>query len=163
MGVCSDSNRTAQTLQIPVKKACKQCLAWFWIDCNQSLQPKQLQMKICACKPCKDFHWLDELDFRFKDFFSNLLIKIIIYCSLLVKPFNPMMMIIHWSLLLTGQLNLTVIDEVSEKRLFAQIPTEQHSHFRCRWANALWHDSESIATKVCTQNSHKIRSMLKAM
>ena len=36
-GACSDSNWTAQWLRWQRAKAWKQCLAWFWIDCNQSL------------------------------------------------------------------------------------------------------------------------------
>ena len=40
-GVCSDSNWTAQWLQM----AAKLRQAWLWIDCNQSLQPNRSQIK----------------------------------------------------------------------------------------------------------------------
>ena len=46
---CSDSNLTqlqiAQQLQIAVRKSLERCLAWFWIDCNQSLQLNWSQLK----------------------------------------------------------------------------------------------------------------------
>ena len=42
-------------------KSWKQCLAWFWIDSSQSLQPNWLQMKCDVWKPCSDQRWQDEL------------------------------------------------------------------------------------------------------
>ena len=44
-------------------KSWKWCQAWFWIDCNQSLQPNQLQMKCDVWRPCSDQRWQDELWF----------------------------------------------------------------------------------------------------
>ena len=48
---------------------CKQCLAWFWIGCNQTLQPNWLQMKCYVWKRCRDRHWLDKLLFLIWIFF----------------------------------------------------------------------------------------------
>ena len=39
----------------------KWCLAWFWMDCNQGLQPNRLQMKCDVWKPCSDQRWQDKL------------------------------------------------------------------------------------------------------
>ena len=123
-GVCSDSNQTAQQLQmaarksletmfgmilnwsqpkfaaklvanelwpvlgggsaqIPIEqhtehrdfrwrsaKAWKRCLALFWINSNQSLQPNQLQMKCYVWKPCSDQRWQDKLQFSISRFFE---------------------------------------------------------------------------------------------
>ena len=44
-------------------KAWKRCLAWFWIDCNQSLQPNQVQMKCYAWKRCNEQPWQEKLRF----------------------------------------------------------------------------------------------------
>ena len=52
-------------------KTWKRSLAWFWIDCNQSLQPNQSQMKCYVWKPCRDLHWLDELRFSNWRFFEQ--------------------------------------------------------------------------------------------
>ena len=35
------------------EKACKRCLAWFWIESNQSLQPNRSQMKCDVWTRCK--------------------------------------------------------------------------------------------------------------
>ena len=52
-GNCSDSNRTAQRSDLTWRrtKAWKLCLAWFWIDSNQSFQPNQSQMKCNVWTP----------------------------------------------------------------------------------------------------------------
>ena len=44
-------------------KSWKWCQAWFWIDCNQSLQPNRSQMKCDVWKPCSDQRWQIELRF----------------------------------------------------------------------------------------------------
>ena len=88
----NDLSEKRSSVQIPIKtvsdfrwwctKARKtwRCLAWFWIDSNQSLQPNRSQMKCYVWKPYKDLDWLDELRFSIKRFLSNLLLKIVIYC-----------------------------------------------------------------------------------
>ena len=44
------------------------------------------------------------------------------------------------------------INNLSEKRVSAQIPSEQHSHFRWPLKDLrIWHNSELIATKICCQ------------
>ena len=46
--VCSHSNQTAQPLQMAKCKSLENIsdmTQWFWINCNQSLWPKQWQMK----------------------------------------------------------------------------------------------------------------------
>ena len=53
------------------KLAWKQCLAWFQIDSNQSLQPNQSQMKCNVWRPCSDQHWQDELWFSIWRFFEQ--------------------------------------------------------------------------------------------
>ena len=53
-------------------KAWKQSLPWFWIGDNQSLHSKESHIKSNVWKPCRDLHWLDELWFWLKEFFSNL-------------------------------------------------------------------------------------------
>ena len=69
-GVCSDSNRTAEQLQIAVRKSLeKWCQAWFWIDTNQSLQPNWSQMKWDVWKQCSDQRWQNELQFSIWRFF----------------------------------------------------------------------------------------------
>ena len=45
------------------QKAWKRCLAWFWIDCNQSLEPHRLQMKFGVWTQCRDQPCLIELRF----------------------------------------------------------------------------------------------------
>ena len=64
------------------KKPWKQCLVWFWIDCNQSLQPNRSPMKCNVWKQSSaavnsfdrtSFH------FQFEDFLSNLPLWTIIY------------------------------------------------------------------------------------
>ena len=52
-------------------KAWKRCQAWFWIDCNQSLQPNRSQMKCDVWKPCSDQRWQDELRFSIWRFFEQ--------------------------------------------------------------------------------------------
>ena len=52
-------------------KAWKRCQAWFWIDCNQSLQPNRLQMKCDVWKPCSDQRWQDELRFSIWRFYEQ--------------------------------------------------------------------------------------------
>ena len=49
-------------------------------NCNQSLQPSQLQMKCNVWKPCSDQHWQDEHHFSLEDFLSNLPLQTFIYC-----------------------------------------------------------------------------------
>ena len=44
-------------------KAWKRCMAWFWIDSNQTLQPNRSQKKCYVWKQCIDQHWQDELRF----------------------------------------------------------------------------------------------------
>ena len=51
-------------------KAWKRCLAWFWIDPNQSLQPYRLQLKCNVWKPCSDQHVRTSFEFRFEDFWA---------------------------------------------------------------------------------------------
>ena len=50
------SDDSAQMLQMTVSKlqmtVRKLCLAWFWMDCNQRLQPNQWQMKCYVWKLC---------------------------------------------------------------------------------------------------------------
>ena len=69
-------------------KAWKRYLAWFWIDSYQSeqfaaktvaneklcLKAMSLQSHVETCIECASF------DFRFQDIWSNVLLKIIIYC-----------------------------------------------------------------------------------
>ena len=52
----------------------------FTIDCNRNFQLKWLEMKSYIRMTCRDLYWLDELWFRFTDFFGNLPLKIIIHC-----------------------------------------------------------------------------------
>ena len=67
-----------------LQKRLKWTLAWFttlfMIILNWFQQPNCSQMKSYAWKPCIDLHWQDSFDFLFKDFLSNLLLKINIYC-----------------------------------------------------------------------------------
>ena len=56
---------------------CKQCLAWLWIGCNQTLQPNRLQMK---CYVWKLFRGWTNFYFWFEYFFSSLPLKIIVIC-----------------------------------------------------------------------------------
>ena len=65
------------------KKAWKQCLVWFWIDCNQSLQPNRSPMKCNVWK--QSIAAVNSFDrtsfhFQFEDFLSNLPLWTIIYC-----------------------------------------------------------------------------------
>ena len=53
------------------RKAWKRCHAWFWIDCNQSLQPNLSQMKCNVWKPCSDQRWQDDLRFSIWRFFEQ--------------------------------------------------------------------------------------------
>ena len=46
----------------------KQCLAWFWINHNQNLQPNLLQIN---WKPCRDQHWQYELPFSILRLFEQ--------------------------------------------------------------------------------------------
>ena len=52
-GVWSDYKQTAQLLQMAAGKVWNLSLSlrWFWIDCNQSFNPKQLQMKTMSKIP----------------------------------------------------------------------------------------------------------------
>ena len=52
-------------------KAWNRCLAWFWIDCNQSLQSNRSQIKCYVWKPCSDQRWQDELLFSIWRFFEQ--------------------------------------------------------------------------------------------
>ena len=63
-----ESNSTA-TSDGRHAKACKQYLAWFWIDCNQSLQANWSQMKYDVWKQCSDQWWQDTLLFSIWRFF----------------------------------------------------------------------------------------------
>ena len=52
------------SVQIPTERhsyfklQCKRSLAWIWIDCNQSSQPKQPQINSKVRKSCRDLHLL---------------------------------------------------------------------------------------------------------
>ena len=50
-----DSNKT-QLLQMVVHKSLETISLWFWIHCYQNLESNFWQ-------PCRDLHWLDELQF----------------------------------------------------------------------------------------------------
>ena len=63
------SNSTA-TIWLSAK-AGKGCQAWFWIDCNQRLQPNRLQIKYYVWKPCSDQRWQDKLWFSIWRFFEQ--------------------------------------------------------------------------------------------
>ena len=92
--ICSRKRRLLRfqskstALQMAASKAWKRYLAWFWIDSNQSeqfaaktvaneklcLKAMSLQSHVETCIECASF------DFRFQDIWSNVLLKIIIYC-----------------------------------------------------------------------------------
>ena len=50
--------------------ALKRCLAWFWINFNQSLEPNRSQTKFYVWKPCCDQRWQDRLRFSIWRFFE---------------------------------------------------------------------------------------------
>ena len=78
--------RERVSAQIPIAfrwqwaKVWKESLPWFWIDCIQNLQPncsKWNSMSESYEKTCID--WTG-VNFLFKEFFRNLLLKIIVNC-----------------------------------------------------------------------------------
>ena len=52
-------------------KSWKWCQAWFWINCNESLQPNWSQMKCNVWKPCSNKCSQDEFWFSIWRFFEQ--------------------------------------------------------------------------------------------
>ena len=79
-GVCSAFNQTAQRLQISVRKNLETMSGMNLNRLQTKLQPNRPQMNamvLIHLETCID--WTN-FDFRFEFFFSNLLLKMTIYC-----------------------------------------------------------------------------------
>ena len=103
--------------------AWKRSLARFWIDHNQSLQPKRLQMKCDVWKPCWDLPWLDELLFSIWKSFEqsglDLLFKTIIYC--ITDPVS-----VTWSQISVLNFRFSVLAFLGLIISVAELPNENH-------------------------------------
>ena len=69
-GVCSDSNRTAQRLQMAARKSFETMSGMILNRLQLSLQPNQSKLKCIVWKPCSDQRWQIELWFPIWRFFE---------------------------------------------------------------------------------------------